>query len=56
MSKSSDIPMCYGGIDRIYGHISIESADKILDLIDDYVDLVEMCESAKENESQSNCT
>ena len=35
------IPMYYGGIDRIHGDISIESADKVLDLIDDYVELVE---------------
>jgi len=36
------IPKHYGGIDRIYGDISIEGADKILDLIDEYVELVEM--------------
>ena len=35
------IPMYYGGIDRIYGDISIEGADKILDLVDEFTDLVE---------------
>lgn len=35
------IPFYYGGIDRIYGDISIESADRILDMVDLYVELVE---------------
>lgn len=36
------IPMYYGGIDRVYGNITIETADKILDLIDEYVELIEV--------------
>ncbi len=35
------IPLGYGGIDRIYGAISIESADIILDLIEEYIELLE---------------
>jgi len=35
------IPMGYGGIDRVYGDLSIDDADKILDLIDLYVDILE---------------
>ena len=35
------IPCNYGGIDRIYGDISIDAADKILDLVDEYEELVE---------------
>lgn len=35
------IPLHYGGIDRVYGDISIESADKILDMVDDYIELKE---------------
>jgi hypothetical protein len=42
------IPLYYGGIDRVYGDLSIEEADKILDLIDDYIELVESIEENKE--------
>ena len=35
------IPLNYGGIDRIYGDCSTESTDKILDLIEEYEELVE---------------
>ena len=35
------IPCNYGGIDRIYGDISVESADGVLDLVDEYTELVE---------------
>lgn len=38
--------MYYGGIDRVYGEISKESADIILDLIEEYEELVEQCPSA----------
>jgi len=38
------IPLHYGGIDRVYGDISIECADKILDMVEDYVELVEAAE------------
>ena len=37
------LPMYYGGIDRVYGEISKESADIILDLIEEYEELVEQC-------------
>ena len=33
--------MYYGGIDRLYGDISTDGADKILDLIDEYIELLE---------------
>ena len=42
------IPLYYGGIDRVYGDLSIEEADKILDLIDDYIELIESIEENKE--------
>lgn len=42
------IPQYYGGIDRIYGDISIEGADVILDLVDEYVELVEAEEKEDE--------
>lgn len=42
------IPLYYGGIDRVYGDLSIEEADKILDIIDDYIELVESIEESKE--------
>lgn len=35
------VPMGYGGIDRVYGYLSIDDADKILDLIDMYQDILE---------------
>lgn len=36
------IPIGYGGIiDGLYGDISVEGADKILDLLDDYIELLE---------------
>ena len=41
------IPLNYGGIDRAYEDISIECADKILDMVDDYVELVEETEHLK---------
>ena len=44
------IPKNYGGIDRLYGDISVESADKILDLIDEYTDLVESVSESKDND------
>ena len=34
----------YGGIDRIYGDISEKAADKILDIIDLYLEIVESLE------------
>lgn len=39
------IPLYYGGIDRLYGDISLEGADIILDIVDDYIDLKEAIES-----------
>ena len=42
------IPMYYGGIDRIYGDITIEAADKILDLIDEYVELIEVIDNEED--------
>ena len=35
------IPKYYGGITEVCGDISIEAADKILDIIDDYTDILE---------------
>ena len=46
------IPMNYGGIDRLYGDISIEAADKILDLIEDYEELYEAVMDSRENTSE----
>ena len=46
------IPMYYGGIDRIYGDISIEAADKILDLIEDFEELYEAVMDSRENTSE----
>ena len=43
--------MYYGGIDRVYGEISKESADIILDLIEEYEELVEQCPSAFRSET-----
>lgn len=43
------IPIGYGGIDRIYGNLSIDNADKILDLIDLYEYIVEVLEEEMEN-------
>ena len=40
--------MYYGGIDRVYGEISIESADIILDLIEKYEELEETTYETKE--------
>ncbi len=42
------IPLYYGGIDRVYGDLSIEEEDKILDLIDDYIEFVKSIEENKE--------
>lgn len=44
------IPMGYGGIDRIYGNLSIDNADKILDLIDLYEYIVEALEEEKDED------
>lgn len=44
------IPLHYGGIDRIYGDISIEGADKILDIVDDYIELLEEVHEQGESE------
>ena len=46
---NSEIPYYYGGIDRLYGEISIEAVDKILDLIDEYIFLVESLEEKEES-------
>lgn len=41
------IPFGYGGIDRVYGNITIDDADTILDIIDMYVDVVEVLEEGE---------
>ncbi len=38
------IPVYYGGIDKVYGDVSVDSADKILDIVDDYIELIEKVE------------
>lgn len=48
------IPFYYGGIDRIYGDISIESADKILDIVDLYVELVESISEKETSQEEIN--
>lgn len=35
------IPYYYEGVDRIYGDVSIECADKVLDMIDNYIEIKE---------------
>jgi len=40
----------YGGIDRTYGGLSIECADKILDLIDEYIEIIESLRGVKNDE------
>ena len=47
------IPLYYGGIDRMYGDISIECADKILDMIDDYIELVEEVHEQAKSEGKT---
>ena len=54
-NKKTGIPYMYGGIDRVYTDksikkdISIDNIDKILDIVDDYIDLKEaVLESNKE--------
>ena len=40
--KYTEVPMYYGGIDHSYGNLNCDAADKILDLIDEYIELVEV--------------
>ena len=44
--------MYYGGIDRVYGEISKESADIILDLIEEYEEMREATKEETENVSK----
>lgn len=48
------IPMWYGGIDRIYGDISIDNVDKILDLIEMYEYIIKALEDKVFNIGDNN--
>ena len=44
----------YGGIDRVYGELSYKAADKVLDLIEEYEELVEaVAQGERESEEVS---
>lgn len=49
-AKNKMIPLHYGGIDRLYGDISIDTTDKILDLIDEYIEVKERIDDRKDDE------
>lgn len=40
----------YGGIDRLYGDISADGADAILDLVDDICEVMEAIEESDKRE------